>query len=195
MNCPRCLPQRLRWNINAENEQAIEVSVANARALISDLDLYVLCHCAFGKGAIKQCRMSPDAFIQMSLQLAYFRDIGCFNLTYEASMTRLYREGRTETVRPVSSESCAFVRAIERGAPRDEVLSLLRVAGNKHQESYRNSMAGKGVDRHLFALYIISKYLKVESPFLTEAIHEPWRLSTSQTPYNQEVKKVRHIQF
>ena len=33
-------------------------------------------------------------------------------LTYEASMTRLYREGRTETVRPVTMESAAFVRAM-----------------------------------------------------------------------------------
>jgi len=33
-------------------------------------------------------------------------------LSYESSMTRLFREGRTETVRPCTSESCAFVRAM-----------------------------------------------------------------------------------
>ena len=37
---------------------------------------------------------------------------GKLSLTYEASMTRLYREGRTETVRPVTMESAAFVRAM-----------------------------------------------------------------------------------
>ena len=35
-----------------------------------------------------------------------------FCLTYEASMTRLYREGRTETVRPITMESTTFVRAM-----------------------------------------------------------------------------------
>lgn len=35
-----------------------------------------------------------------------------FCLTYEASMTRLFREGRTETVRPVSVQSAEFVRAM-----------------------------------------------------------------------------------
>ena len=31
-------------------------------------------------------------------------------------------------------------------------------------------MTGKGVDRHLFALYVVSKYLNVESEFLTVRI-------------------------
>lgn len=57
--------------------------------------------------------MSPDAYIQMALQLAYFRDAGKFNLTYEASMTRLFREGRTETVRPCTIESTNWVKAME----------------------------------------------------------------------------------
>lgn len=43
------------------------------------------------------------------------QDRGMFCLTYEASMTRLFREGRTETVRSCSNESCAFVKALEGG--------------------------------------------------------------------------------
>lgn len=49
----------------------------------------------------------------MALQLAYYRDAGKFNLTYEASMTRLFREGRTETVRPCTIESSKWVKAME----------------------------------------------------------------------------------
>lgn len=41
------------------------------------------------------------------------QDMGKFCLTYEASMTRLYREGRTETVRSCTAESCDFVLAME----------------------------------------------------------------------------------
>lgn len=40
------------------------------------------------------------------------QDKGRFCLTYEASMTRLFREGRTETVRSCTSESTAFVRSM-----------------------------------------------------------------------------------
>ena len=40
------------------------------------------------------------------------QDAGRFRLTYEASMTRLFREGRTETVRPCTIESSAWVKAM-----------------------------------------------------------------------------------
>lgn len=46
-------------------------------------------------------------------------------------------------------------------------------------------MSGKGIDRHIFCLYVVSKYLNVDSPFLKEVLSEPWRLSTSQTPHGQ----------
>lgn len=49
-------------------------------------------------------------------------------------------------------------------------------------------MCGRGIDRHLFCLYVISKYLEVDSPFLNEVLSEPWRLSTSQTPHGQTPK-------
>lgn len=49
-------------------------------------------------------------------------------------------------------------------------------------------MCGKGIDRHLFCLYVVSKYLEVDSPFLKEVLSEPWRLSTSQTPHGQTGK-------
>lgn len=62
---------------------------------------------------MKAHSISPDAYIQMALQLAYYRDAGKFNLTYEASMTRLFREGRTETVRPCTIESSKWVKAME----------------------------------------------------------------------------------
>lgn len=38
---------------------------------------------------------------------------GKFCLTYESSMTRLFREGRTETVRSCTKDTCAFVKAME----------------------------------------------------------------------------------
>ena len=58
-----------------------------------------------------------------------------------------------------------------------------RQAGEGHQELYRDAMTGHGVDRHLFTLYVVSRYLGIDSPFLKEVLGEPWRLSTSQSPY------------
>jgi len=36
----------------------------------------------------------------------------------------------------------------------------------RHQKGYQDAMCGKGIDRHLFCLYVVSKYLEVDSPFL-----------------------------
>lgn len=104
----------------------------------------------------------------MALQLAYYRDSNkSFCLTYEASMTRLFREGRTETVRPVTIESANWVRAFEDPeTSREEKMQLFRVACDQHQKGYQDAMCGKGIDRHLFCLYVVSKYLELDSPFL-----------------------------
>ncbi|KAJ6651521.1 hypothetical protein lerEdw1_020856 [Lerista edwardsae] len=115
-----------------------------------------------------------------------FQDKGSFCLTYEASMTRLFREGRTETVRSCTSESAAFVRSmLSPSYGPSERLQLLKEAAEKHQHMYRLAMTGAGIDRHLFCLYVVSRYLGVESPFLDKVLSEPWRLSTSQTPQQQ----------
>uniref|UniRef100_A0A8C7F5H9 carnitine O-palmitoyltransferase n=1 Tax=Oncorhynchus kisutch TaxID=8019 RepID=A0A8C7F5H9_ONCKI len=178
-------PQRLSWDITPECQEQISQSLAVAQALADDVDFHVFSFRDFGKGMIKKCRISPDAYIQLALQLAYYRDRGMFCLTYEASMTRLFREGRTETVRSCSNESCAFIKALEGGEVGKVCRRLLRQASEKHQNLYKHAMTGAGIDRHLFCLYVVSKYLGVDSPFLKEVLSEPWHLSTSQTPVQQ----------
>lgn len=131
------MPTRLSWELDNEKIlESIDLAYKDAQLIINvrlsqllkkrvffvnfnfffvpkDIDLRIFVHEAYGKGLMKKCRLSPDAFIQMALQLAYYRDAGKFSLTYEASMTRLFREGRTETVRPCTIESAAWVKAME----------------------------------------------------------------------------------
>ncbi|XP_066946043.1 carnitine O-palmitoyltransferase 1, liver isoform isoform X2 [Macrobrachium rosenbergii] len=186
VNCDPPSPTRLKWDLSHDCLTAIDISYKVAEALLNDVDLRLYMHTAYGKGLMKNCRLSPDAFLQMSLQLAYYRDAGKFNLTYEASMTRLFRDGRTETVRPCTIESSAWVKSMEdKQATDEERVALLRKACAQHQKGYQDAMCGKGIDRHLFCLYVISKYLEVDNPFLSEVLSEPWRLSTSQTPHGQ----------
>ncbi|KAL3061823.1 hypothetical protein OYC64_009874 [Pagothenia borchgrevinki] len=178
-------PLRLSWDIPAECQEVVQSSLSVARTLADNVDSHIFPFNDFGKGLIKKCRTSPDAFIQIALQLAHFRDKKKFCLTYEASMTRLFREGRTETVRSCTMETCAFVRAMIRDETREERMNLLKLAAEKHQNLYRLAMTGGGIDRHLFCLYVVSKYLGEESAFLKEVLSDPWRLSTSQTPLQQ----------
>lgn len=179
-------PTRLKWDLPEECQNVVESSYLLARQIADDVDFYGYLFNDFGKGLIKKCRTSPDAFIQMALQLAQFRDQKVFCLTYESSMTRMFRDGRTETVRSCTSEAVAFVRAMEDfTATKAQRLSLFKAAAEKHQLMYRLAMTGAGIDRHLFCLYVVSKYYGLNSPFLKQVLSEPWKLSTSQTPQQQ----------
>merc|ERR1739838_638513 len=179
-------PVRMQWDLSAECQEAIEKSLTVANKLANDVHLNVFAFKHFGKGQVKDFKMSPDAFIQAALQVAHLRDKGHFSLTYEASMTRLFREGRTETVRSCTNEIVAFARSMDNKSLDDkDRLNLLRIAAEQHTTMYKLAMTGNGIDRHLFCLYVVSKYKKVDSPFLQKVLKDPWRLSTSQTPHQQ----------
>ena len=53
----------------------------------------------------------PDAFVQLALQLAYFRMHRTPTPVYETALTRTFQHGRTETIRSFTMESYAFLRA------------------------------------------------------------------------------------
>ena len=152
----------------------------------------------FGKHLSKSALVA-DAFLQMAPQLAYYRDSGKrLALTYEASMTRLFKEGRTETVRSLTLESAEFVRAMADGdgvgegsgnnvnrVPGEmERKRQLRKACARHTSITIDAMSGHGLDRHLFALYVVATGMGVTA-LPEDSVTHPWRLSTSQTPARQ----------
>ena len=54
---------------------------------------------------------------------------------------------------------------------KQDKIALLRKACDQHTKLTQEAMTGQGIDRHLFCLYVISKYLEIESPFLTVSIN------------------------
>lgn len=53
------------------------------------------------------------------------------------------------------------------------------------QTNSKKAMCGKGLDRHLFALYVVSRGIGREAHVLSKALSMPWELSTSQLPQRQ----------
>jgi hypothetical protein len=63
------------------------------------------------RDALKQARVSPDGFLQMSFQLAYARVYGGRTVsTYESASTAAFKHGRTECIRSASNDSAAFTK-------------------------------------------------------------------------------------
>ena len=121
--------------------------------LIERHDLSTLTFRLGGKKMIKSFKISPDAFAQLAIQLAYYRMFGVLRATYEPLSMRSYRHGRTETVRVVSNESKAFVEAMDNThLTGHQLVHLLRAAGTQHVKYIKTAAKGKGCDRHLWGL-------------------------------------------
>eukprot|EP00758_Cryptobia_borreli_P014723 Tbor_TRINITY_DN5951_c1_g1::TRINITY_DN5951_c1_g1_i2::g.19001::m.19001/K08765/CPT1A; carnitine O-palmitoyltransferase 1, liver isoform len=180
-------PERLRFHETRELKAVVDRAFKVTTAAIDDLQLHIeIVDDHPAKGIAKKVNCSPDAYAQMALQLAYYRDQGHFDQTYEPAMTRLFCQGRTETIRSASSYSCAFVKSVEDPKINDmERFRLLFDACEDHQQRSREAATGRGIDRHLFSLYVASVGKDIPSPFLENVLKRKWKLSTSQVAHRQ----------
>ncbi|XP_054750038.2 carnitine O-palmitoyltransferase 1, liver isoform-like [Lytechinus pictus] len=185
-------PQPMVWEVdNILSKIIMEAKDIHVQKT-ADIDHIVIYTDDCGKGFMKKVKLSPDGFIQAALQLAYYRDSSKKHaLTYESCALRLYREGRTETVRSFSKECKDFVLAMEnKEMTNEEKKMYLQKSIDKHQEMFRGCMNGEGVDRHLFALFVACKGSNLECDFLKHALTLPWTLSTSQIPQSQILGRI-----
>lgn len=53
--------------------QDIKNARADLKKLADDLELSLYTYEKYGKDFVKSCNLSPDSFIQMAIQLAFFR--------------------------------------------------------------------------------------------------------------------------
>ncbi|MCO1659555.1 choline/carnitine O-acyltransferase [Pseudonocardia humida] len=112
----------------------------------------------FGAERAKQRGMSPDAFAQMSFQLAHHRSRGRIGATYESIATRQFRNGRTEAMRVVTPEVVRFVDAMaDPGADAATRRAALRAAADAHVRRARECQAGDAPEQHLWELQMIAR--------------------------------------
>lgn len=79
---------------------------------IDDLDFYVYRFTEYGKEFIKSCKCSPDAYIQLALQLTYIRLFGKPTATYESASVRRFELGRVDAIRSATCEAWQWAAAM-----------------------------------------------------------------------------------
>lgn len=177
-------PEEITFNINTEVKDAVSVSIKDFEDVIGQHELAVFAYKGYGKGLIKKFKSSPDAFVQMIIQLGYYKAFGVCRPTYESAATRRFQLGRTETCRSVSIESVKFVETFESpSATPQEKIAAARAAFNAHVKYISDASDGKGVDRHLFGLKkLIEPGTELPAIFKdpTFSYSSSWYLSTSQ---------------
>ncbi|KAH3903228.1 probable Putative mitochondrial carnitine O-acetyltransferase [Saccharomycodes ludwigii] len=153
------IPRRLEWVVDSFLLSSIHFAETRASDLMMQYEFDIVDFHEYGANHIKrQFHVSPDAFIQMIFQLAYYALYGKFETTYEPAMTKTFKHGRTEAIRSVSNDSKKFVHSIFDNVSTDrERVKLLQEACKEHSRITKEASCGLGQDRHLYALYCVWK--------------------------------------
>ncbi|KAL8973028.1 MAG: hypothetical protein Q9197_002525 [Variospora fuerteventurae] len=177
-------PLPLKFHLNQDILNAVHKATKDFDSVIAQHDLRVQAYQGYGKNLIKKFKASPDAFVQMIIQLAYHKMYSMNRPTYESAATRRFQQGRTETCRSVSSESVAFCDAMaDPNTPPEECINRFRAAVDAHVKYIMDASDGKGVDRHLFGLKKCLKEGEEMPAIFTDRAYTysgTWYLSTSQ---------------
>lgn len=179
-------PAALPFDVSAVVRKDIADAVEKFHKTVDTLDSAIFQYHGYGKNLIKQFKVSPDAYVQMLMQLAYYKLTGKIRPTYESAATRKYLKGRTETGRAVSPESVAFVKTWSNPeASTEEKVATFQAACKQHVKYLSEAADGRGVDRHFFGL---KQMLKPNEP-VPEVFTDPvfgysstWFISSSQIP-------------
>ncbi|KAI0833477.1 acyltransferase ChoActase/COT/CPT [Trametes gibbosa] len=177
--------ERLDWVVDAKIEAECVEAARRAKAIVDDSDSDELVYTAYGVDWIKEeARFSPDAYIQLALQLAWYRTRGSFTATYETALTRLFKHGRTETIRTLTTDARAWVLSMaDPLASAATRLACLQRALQAHTQLTREAATGRGIDRHLLGLRLMLRADAGERHALFEdelfARSQEWKLSTS----------------
>ncbi|KAJ2009203.1 Carnitine O-acetyltransferase mitochondrial [Coemansia thaxteri] len=164
----------------------IQKAIAYFDATVDSRELSTLVFDSFGKEQIKQMKVSPDAFVQMAMQLAYYRKFRHVPPTYESASTKSYLRGRTETSRSVSQHSAEWCRMM---VDHPETTGLYAKSEHLKQAIVQQSQytalcaKGAGIDRHLLGLqYAVRPDEPLPEVFADSAFigSRHWKLSTSQ---------------
>jgi len=148
-------PHKLEWDMTPELAIAVRFAETRLADLIQQNEFQTLEFTGYGKNFITAMGFSPDAFVQMAYQAAYYGLYGRLECTYEPAATKTFFHGRTEAIRPVTMESVDFVQTFWGENPPAQKVQALKRACEKHVAITRDCAKAQGCDRHLYALFSV----------------------------------------
>lgn len=183
---------RLSWDLNDEMLKAIQEATKALNKLAEDVDLYVLTFQNYGKDFIKSQKISPDVFIQLALQLTYYKVHRKLVSTYESASLRKFYLGRVDNIRAATTQALAWVQAMCDAMPatEEDKINLFLDAVKKGTEVLAYTVNGEGPDNHLLGLREMARLHEIRAPLFSDKSYADFlhfRLSTSQLTTDQNI--------
>lgn len=157
--------KQLEFNLNDQLKQGIQDARSHHNSITNSLDISFLQMNDIGKNICKKSKISPDSFMQLGFQLAYYKQHGNFVGTYESCSTAAFRHGRTETMRPctiATQKLCTEIVKLNKN--KEDIRELINQCSKAHGILTREAAMGQGFDRHLFGLKITAEQNKIAKP-------------------------------
>ena len=148
-------PHKLEWDMVPELSTALRFAETRLADLIQQNEFQTLDFATYGKNFITSMGFSPDAFVQMAYQAAYYGLYGRVECTYEPAMTKMFLHGRTDAVRSVTTDSVNFVQTFWADNPASKKVEALKKATQRHTAVTKDCSKAMGQDRHLYALFCV----------------------------------------
>lgn len=148
-------PHKLEWDMLPELSTALRFAETRLADLIQQNEFEILEFAGYGKNFITSMGFSPDAFVQMAFQAAYYGLYGRVENTYEPAMTKVFLHGRTEAIRVATLEAVDFVKTFWADNSSQQKVDALKKASQKHTALTKECAKAMGQDRHLYALYCV----------------------------------------
>ncbi|XP_066180622.1 choline O-acetyltransferase [Sylvia atricapilla] len=187
-------PRRLRWKCSPDIQTHLASAAEKLQRAVENLDFIAYKFVHYGKEFIKEQKISPDAYIQVALQLAFYSRHRRLVPTYESASLRRFAEGRVENIRSATSEALAFVKAM--AADKTAVSDSEKIQKFKDaiaaQTNYSIlAVTGMAIDNHLLGLREVAREHFKELPEIftdeTYLTSNRFILSTSQVPTTMEM--------
>uniref|UniRef100_A0A158R4A2 Choline O-acetyltransferase n=1 Tax=Syphacia muris TaxID=451379 RepID=A0A158R4A2_9BILA len=152
-------PMPLSWSVGAEEFSLMDQNIREFDKLFNDLELCILNFKDFGKEFIKAKKFSPDAFVQLTMQLAYFNLHKKLVSTYESASIRRFQGGRVDNIRAATPEALKWVKAMQPDSGSDSSMrrQLYNEAMAKQVQVTFENISGYGIDNHLCALEVLAR--------------------------------------